>query len=74
MRKSYHARILGGSSHKTWNCGIAASQQLGVDGHLEEAVEVLAMWEAQEATAVASRYWNREHDGVQQQVHQLLTL
>lgn len=50
------------------------SQQLGVDGHLEEAVEVLAVREAHEVVAVTSRYWHRKHDGVQQQVHQLLTL
>lgn len=49
-------------------------QQLSVDGHLEEAVEVLAVREAQEVMAMTSRYWHREHDGVQQQVHQLLTL
>lgn len=49
-------------------------QQLGINGHLEEAVEVLAMGEAEEVTALAPRQGNREHDGVQQQVHQLLTL
>ena len=32
------------------------------------------MREAQEVMAMASRYRHREHDGVQQQVHQLLTL
>lgn len=73
-RRSYHGGILRRSFHEAWYYGLQASQQLCVDGHLEEAVEVLAMWEAQEVMAMTSRYRHREHDSVQQQVHQLLTL
>lgn len=72
--KSYHAGILRGSFHEAWYCGVQTSQQLGVDGRLEEAVEVLAVREAHEVMAMTSRYWHRQHNGVQQQVHQLLTL
>ena len=74
MRRSYHAGILGGSSHEAWHGDVKTSQQLSVDGDLEEAVEVLAVGEAQEVTAVTPGYWHGEHDGIQQQVHQLLTL
>lgn len=58
-RKSYHGGILRGSIHEAGHCGVETSQQLGVDGRLEEAVEVLAMREAQEVVAVTSRYWHR---------------
>lgn len=72
--KRYHGGSLRRSFHEAWYCGLQTSQQLSVDGHLEEAVEVLAMRKAQEVMAVTSRYRHREHYGVQQQVHQLLTL
>lgn len=72
--KRYHGGSLRRSFHEVWYCGLQTSQQLSVDGHLEEAVEVLAMRKAQEVMAVTSRYRHREHYGVQQQVHQLLTL
>lgn len=72
--KRYHGRILRRSIHEAWYCGLHTPQQLSVDGRLEEAVEVLAMREAQEVMALISRYRHREHYGVQQQVHQLLTL
>lgn len=57
-----------------WHCCVQASQQLCVDGQLEQAVKVLAMREAQEVVAVTSRYGHRKHDGVQEQIHQLLSL
>lgn len=72
--KRYHGGILRRSIRKAWYCGLQTSQQLSVDGHLEEAIEVLAMREAQEVIAVTSRHRHRQHYGVQQQVHQLLTL
>lgn len=53
-KRSYHGGILRRSLHEAWHCGLQASQQLGVDGHLEEAVEVLTMREAQEVTAMTS--------------------
>lgn len=69
-RKSYHGVIFTRSSHETRYGGLHVSQQLSVDGCLEKAVEVLSMGKVQEVKGVTSRYWH----GVQQQVHQLLTL
>lgn len=54
MKRSYHGGILRRRFHEAWHCGLQTSQQLGVDGHLEEAVEVLPMGEAQEVRAVTS--------------------
>lgn len=70
----YHGEVLGGGLHQAWDGGLQAFQQLGVDGGLEEAVEVLAVGEAQEVVAPAAGDRYRKHDGVQEQIHQLLAL
>lgn len=71
---NYHAGILRGGLHEAWYGGFQIFQQLCVDGGLEEAVEVLAVGEAEEVVAVTAWDRHRQHDGVQQQLHQLLTL
>lgn len=65
---------MGRSFHQAWHCCVQTSQQLSVDGRLKKAVEVLAMREAQEVVAVTSRKGHRKHDGVQEQIYQLLAL
>lgn len=68
--KSYHSGIFRGSLHEKRYRDLQLSEQLSVDGAPKEAVEVFAMREAQEVEAMTFRNWH----GVQQQVHQLLTL
>lgn len=71
---SYHAGIFGRGLQEPWDGGVQTPQQLRADRRLEEAVEVLAVGEAQEVAALTSGERDREHDGVQEQLHQLLAL
>lgn len=63
-QQNHRGGVLRRSVHKARHGGRHTFQQLGVDGHLEEAVEVLAVREAQEVRAVVARYWYRKRDGV----------
>lgn len=73
-RLAHRGGILRGNGGEARHRRIHAPQQLRVDGRLEEAVEIFAVREAEEVLAVAPRYGHGEHDGVQQQVHELLVL
>jgi len=71
----YHSGVAGRCPHEGGHGVVQLPEQLGIDGHLEEAVEVLAVREAEEAVAVATAGQRHgEPDGVEQQLHQGVTL